>query len=209
VVSNPRERRGLVPIELALVLAIAFVPWPEGIPVGIPLVIAASVMRWLRGRSWAELVRGGALHAGVGALAGAVALAFAVVAATPMVEVMAARAVEWSRFPIVRGSASQLGVVLMLVGIGALCAELAFRGWLLERVLELSPGPPYLPVMVGAMAEAIVTPGDLTIRLGAGLFGAGLGWMYVAGGRSIVGPVLARVTFVCGAVVLESLELIG
>jgi len=208
-VTEPRERRGLVPLELGLVLAIAVVPWPEGIPVGIPLVVTASVMRWLRGRSWAELFRGGALHAGVGALAGAVALGIALVAATPLVESLTASAVEWSRFPIVRGSASQLGVVLVLVGIGALCAELAFRGWLLERVLELSPGPPYLPVMLGALAEAIVTPGDVSMRLGAGLFGAGLGWMYVAGGRSIVGPVLARVTFVCGAVVLEALKLIG
>ncbi|MBL9012953.1 MAG: hypothetical protein JNL83_02185 [Myxococcales bacterium] len=207
--TEPRERRGLVPLELGLVLAIAVVPWPEGIPVGIPLVVTASVMRWLRGRSWAELFRGGALHAGVGALAGAVALGIALVAATPLVESLTASAVEWSRFPIVRGSASQLGVVLVLVGIGALCAELAFRGWLLERVLELSPGPPYLPVMLGALAEAIVTPGDVSMRLGAGLFGAGLGWMYVAGGRSIVGPVLARVTFVCGAVVLEALKLIG
>lgn len=207
--TEPRERRGLVPLELGLVLAIAVVPWPECIPVGIPLVVTASVMRWLRGRSWAELFRGGALHAGVGALAGAVALGIALVAATPLVESLTASAVEWSRFPIVRGSASQLGVVLVLVGIGALCAELAFRGWLLERVLELSPGPPYLPVMLGALAEAIVTPGDVSMRLGAGLFGAGLGWMYVAGGRSIVGPVLARVTFVCGAVVLEALKLIG
>ena len=198
-----------MPIEVALVIAIALVPWPQGIPVGIPLVVAASVMRWLRGRSFAELFHGGALHAGVGALAGLVALGTALVAATPMVEALAARAVEWSMFPIVRGSASQLGVVLMLVGIGALCAELAFRGWLVERVLELSPGPPYLPVLLGALAEAIVTPGDVAMRLGAGLFGAGLGWMYVAGNRSVVGPVLARITFVCGAVVLEAFKLIG
>ena len=207
--TEPRERRGLVPIELVLVLVIAVVPWPLALPVGIPLVLAASVMRWLRGRSWAELFRGGVLHAGVGAIAGALALAVAVIAATPMVEALAARAVEWSMFPVVRGSAAQLGMVLMLVGLGAVCAELAFRGWLVERVLELSPGPPYLPVLLGGLAEAIVMPGDISSRIGAGLFGAGLGWMYVAGGRSIVGPMLARVTFVCGAVVLEAFKLIG
>lgn len=192
-----------------MVLAIAVLPWPEGIPLGIPLVVVASIARWLRGRSWSELFSGGAMHAGVGALAGLVALGIALLAATPVVEVLATRAVEWSRFPIVRGSASQLGVVLMLVGIGALCAELAFRGWLVERVLELSPGPPFLPVMLGALAEAIVTPGDVAMRAGAGLFGAGLGWMYVAGNRSIVAPALARIMFVCGAVVLEALKLIG
>ena len=68
---------------------------------------------------------------------------------------------------------------------------------------------PFLPVMCGAVAEAIVTPGDAVARLGAGLFGAGLGWMYVASGRSIVAPVLARIAFFGGAVILEALQLIG
>ncbi|MBA3460365.1 MAG: CPBP family intramembrane metalloprotease [Deltaproteobacteria bacterium] len=206
---EPRERRGLVPVEIALVLAIALIPWPEALPIGIPLLLAASVCRWLRGRSWAEVFTGGADHVAIGAAAGVAALALAIVLGTPVVEAMSMRGVEWSRFPIVRGSAQQMMVVLIVVSIGALAAELAFRGWLLERMLELSPGPAVLPVMCGAIAEAIVMPGDLTLRLGAGLFGAGLGWMYVAGGRSIVAPVIARVAFVSGAVVLEGLKLIG
>ncbi|MBA3392500.1 MAG: hypothetical protein H0T89_07650, partial [Deltaproteobacteria bacterium] len=94
-------------------------------------------------------------------------------------------------------------------GVAALAAEVALRGWLVERMLELSPGPAILPVLVGAIAEAVIMPGNLAARLGAGLFGAGLGWMYVAGGRSIVAPVVARVVFTVGAVMLESLRLIG
>lgn len=207
--TEPRARRGLVPLEIAFVLAIAVTPWPDGLPVGIPLVVAASVCRWLRGRSWAEVIAGGRDKALVGAAAGVLALGLALLLGTPVIEAMAARGVEWSRFPIVRGSMQQMAVVVVLVSIGALAAELAFRGWLVERVLELSPGPPVLPVLVGALAEAIVMPGDFATRVGAGLFGAGLGWMYVASGRSVIAPILARVAFVGGAVVLEALRVIG
>lgn len=47
------------------------------------------------------------------------------------------------------------------------------------------------------------------MRLGAGLCGLGLGAMYVAGGRSVLAPVLARGVFAGGAVVLEALRVIG
>ncbi len=199
----------MAPFEIAAVLAIAAVPWPEQVPLGIPLVLVASICRWLRGKSWDEVWTVGGNRALIGAAAGLVALAIGLVLGTPVVEALARRGVEWSRFPIVRGSFSQLAVVLVMVTVGAVAAELAFRGWLVERVLELSPGPAILPVMCGAFAEAIVTPGDLAARLGAGLFGAGLGWMYVASGRSVVAPMLARIAFTGGAVVLEALRVIG
>jgi len=199
----------MVPIEIALVLAIAAVPWPEGLQVGIPLLVAASLCRWLRGRSWGEVMAGGRDKALVGAAAGLTALVIALALGTPVIEALVMRGVEWSRFPVVRGSMAQMTMVLVLVSVGAIAAELAFRGWLVERVLELSPGPPLLPVLCGALAEAIVMPGDLAARAGAGLFGAGLGWMYVASGRSVIAPILARIAFVGGAVVLEALRLIG
>ena len=207
--TQPAARRGLVPVEIGLVVLIAAIPWPELVPVGIPLVVAASVSRWLRGRSWTEVIAGGRDKALVGAAAGVLALGLALLLGTPAIEALAARGVEWSRFPIVRGSMQQMMMVLVLVSVGALAAELAFRGWLVERVLELSPGPPILPVLCGALAEAIVMPGDFATRVGAGVFGAGLGWMYVASGRSVVAPILARIAFVGGAVVLEALRLIG
>ncbi|CAN5863119.1 hypothetical protein BH11MYX3_BH11MYX3_24550 [soil metagenome] len=199
----------MVPFEIAAVIAIAAVPWPEGIPVGIPLVIVASVCLWMRGRSWIDVVKGGGNRAVIGAVAGLVALGIAVILGTPAIEALARRGIEWSRFPIVRGSFEQMAVVLVFVSVAAVAAELAFRGWLVERVLELSPGPPILPVMCGALAEAIVTPGDLAARLGAGLFGAGLGWMYVASGRSVVAPIMARLAFTGGAVILEAFRVIG
>ncbi len=88
----------------------------------------------------------------------------------------------------------------------AVATELALRGWIVERVLELSPGPPVLPVLVGAIAEALVTPGDLAARLGGGLFGVGLGWIYAAGGRNLLAPICARVVFELGVVLLEALR---
>jgi hypothetical protein len=143
------------------------------------------------------------------AAAGLAALGIAIVAGTPFVELMSGRAVEWPAFPVVRGSASQLLLVALVVIAMAVASELALRGWIVERVLELSPGPPVLPVLVGAIAEALVTPGDLAARIGAGLFGAGLGGIYVAAGRSVLAPICARGAFSLGAIVLEALRVIG
>ena len=64
-------------------------------------------------------------------------------------------------------------------------------------------------VMLGAVAEALITRGDFAARLGAGMFGLGLGWMYVASGRRIVASLTARVVFQLGAVLLEALRVIG
>jgi hypothetical protein len=198
-----------VPIEIALVLAIALIPWPQMMPVALPLVMCASISRWLRGRSFVEVLHGGSDKALVGALAGAVGLGLALLLGTPLVEAVSLRAVEWSMFPIVRGSASQTAVVIVIVSIAAIASELALRGWIVERMLELSPGPAVLPILVGGIAEAVVTPGGISVRLGALLFGIGLGWMYVAAGRSVIAPMLARIAFQGGAVLLEALRLIG
>lgn len=204
----PRELRGLVPLEIAAVLAVAVVPLPEALPVAAPLMIVASVARWLRGRSWSEVVGASGLSAAIGAAAGLVALAIALAVGTPFVEALSGRAVEWSVFSIVRGSAMQLVLVALIEVVLAIAWELALRGWIVERVCELSPGPPVLPVVVGVIAEVIVTPGSLAARLGAGLFGAGLGWMYVAG-RGVLAPICARLAFGLGALTLEALRVIG
>jgi len=66
-----------------------------------------------------------------------------------------------------------------------------------------------LPVLVGAFAEALITPGDAPARMGGALFGVGLGWMYAAGGRSIVAPLCARLVFDLGVVFLEAMRLVG
>jgi hypothetical protein len=204
----PRALRGLVPFEVAAVLVLAIAPLPDAVPVAAPLLAVATLSRWIRGRAWSDVLGAGGFSAAVGAGAGLAALALALVAGGPVVELLSGRAVEWSAFPIVRGSATQLVLVALVEIALAVAWELSLRGWIVERLLELSPGPPILPVVVGAIAEAVITPGDLAARIGAGLFGAGLGWMYVAG-RGAIAPICARIAFVLGAVTLEALRLIG
>lgn len=203
----PRELRSLVPVEVAVVLAAAFIPLP--VPAVVPLLIVASVSRWLRGHSWGSVVHGPATYAAIGLAAGLVGLVLALAVATPLVESISDYAVQWSMYPVARGSVGTAIMVAIVVAISAVAAELVLRGWLVERVLELSPGSPVLPVLVGAFAEALIVPGDLATRIGAGLFGIGLGWMYVSAGRTAMPGILARVAFQCGAVALEGLRLVG
>jgi hypothetical protein len=207
--GTPRELRNLVPFEIAAVLGLAIAPLPEPMPVALPLLVVASLSRWLRGRTWSELLHAGSGRAAISLAAGLAALALAVVAGAPFVELMSGRAVQWSAFPIVRGDPTALALVALIVIAVAIASELALRGWLVERVLELSPGPSVLPVLVGAIAEAVITPGDLASRIGAGVFGVGLGSLYVAAGRSVLASICARVAFGLGAVVLEALRVIG
>ncbi len=204
-----RELRSIVVIELIAVLAVAVIPFPEPITVAIPLLVVATLSRWIRGRSWAEGLRGGWSHVGVGALVGVTALGLALVLGAPIVAELTRRSVEWSQFPVVRGSTMIMFTMVLFAAVTALATELALRGWIVERVLELAPSRRVVAVLVGAIAEAVVTPGDLAARCGAGMFGLGLGWIYVASGRSLTAPLVARMCFACCAVVLESLRVIG
>jgi hypothetical protein len=205
-VSDVRRLRGLVPIEAAAVVATAAVALP--VPRALPLFMVASLSRWLRGRPWGEVVRGDAGRAAIAAACGAAGLVLALVAATPVVEAIAGRDVEWSQFPVVRGGGAQLFGVAVVVGAGAVAAELALRGWILERALELGAHS-WQAVALGGLAEALMIDGDIAARAGAALFGVALGWLYVAAGRDAAVSCAARLTFSVGAVVLESLRVIG
>jgi hypothetical protein len=201
-----RELRNLVPFELAAIIAAALVSLP--VPVAVPLLVLASISLWLRGRSWAELVKGPAMYAAIGGAAGLLALALALLAATPLVEVITDQAVQWSMYPFARGSGGQAVMVAIVVGISAIASELVLRGWIVERVFEVR-GHRVLAIVIGALAEAALSEGDLAMRFGAGVFGLGLGWMYIAGGRSIVAPLCARLAFTLGALGLEAARLVG
>lgn len=199
--------RGLVPLEIAIVVAIAVIPWPNALPLAIPLVVAASLAKWVRGGSWGDVTA--ANNALVGLAAGIAGLGLALLIGTPLVETLVSRTVEWSANAIVRGNPGMLGGVVILAAMMALCMELALRGWIVDRVLELAPGQTVLAVLVGACAEAIVTPGDATVRIGAAIYGIGLGWMFVAAKRNVLVPLLARMTFVVVLVILEGLRVVG
>ncbi len=205
--AAPRQMRGLVPFEVAVVLAAALVSLP--VPVVIPLLAAASLSLWVRGRSFGNVTSTPLLYGAVGALAGVVALVLAVALGTPLVERATDEAVQWSMYPIVRGSAMTFVTIGFIVGISAVAAELALRGWIVERVLELSRGNVVLAILIGAFAEALVSPGGLSARIGAGLFGIALGWMYVASGCRVMPPILARLVFSIGALGLEAVRVVG
>lgn len=205
-----RSVRCLIPAEILAVLAVAVV-WAmrdSMIPAVVPLLVVASISRWIRGRSWSEVWGGGADRFGIGLLVGLGSLALALAIGTPLVESVTDRAVEWANFPMVRGSGSQLFAVLLVVAVTAVAAEMALRGWIVERVLELG-GSAVQAVVAGALAEALIAPGGFGVRLGAALVGVGLGGMYVAGDRRITASLAARLAFAVAAVALESAMLIG
>ena len=195
----PRALREIVPVEVLAVLAIAIAPLPEMMPVALPLFVAGTISRWVRGRPLAEVGPGAKQHVAIGATVGTVAIAIVALVAGG----------QMSQHGIARGSLQMALILALVTAATAFAMEMALRGWLVERVLELTPGSPVLPIAIGAFAEAIVTPGDSGERIGAGVMGAGLGWLYVASGRSVVAPIAARIVFQIGTVVLAALKLVG
>lgn len=199
-------------IEIAAVIAIALAPLPPALPVALPLFAVASLSVWLRRRSWGQVVRFDRTHAVIGAVVGVAALLLALIVGDPIASALAGGSVQWSTDPIVRGNTAALGGAIVLALISAVCLELALRGWIVERVLELSGDrvdAPIIAVMVGALVEAVITAGPIASRIGAALFAVGLGIVYCAGKRNALAPIIARATFGVLAVVLQALQVIG
>lgn len=198
-----RALRTLIPVEVLAVIAIAFAQLPLGVPIAIPLLIVASLSRWLRGRSWREVISANSTRAlALGLLAGVIALAVA----TPLIGAFHATAVEWWLVPAVHGETPQVLLAIAHAIVTAAALELALRGWILERAWELSPGPAALPIAVAAGAEALLHEGPIAARIGAALFGAGLGLLHVGCQRSVLAPIAARAAFTGGAIVVELLR---
>lgn len=196
--ARARALRSIAPLEALAIAAIAVAPLGDTFLVALPLLVAATASRWLRRRSWREVV--GAPRVMLpSALTGALALALA----TPLHGAFSVTAVEWWVVPALHGELPQLVAATSALLASAIALELALRGWIIERMLELSPGPPALPIAVAALAEALVTAGPIASRIGVALFGAGLGVLYVASGRNVLAPIAARVAFVIGAIVVE------
>jgi hypothetical protein len=199
-----RELRALVALEALVLVVLTVAPLPYTLPIALPLLVAATLSRWVRGHSWRAVT----VHAHpvrvvlFGLLVGAIALAIA----APLFGAFQVTAVEWWLVPAARGDSAQLALVLGFTIATSAALELAMRGWILERVWELSPGPPTLPIIASAAIEAVVLGGPLGSRIGAALFGAGLGLLYTAAGRSVLAPIAARAAFASGAIVLELLR---
>jgi hypothetical protein len=175
------------------------------------MLAVASVAMWLRKRSWATVLHGPPLFAALGAAAGLVGLLIAITAGTPLVESVTSYAVQWSTYPIVRGSPQTFAIVALLVGVSALVTELAVRGCLVDWLLQRNV-PPIGAILVGAVIDALVITepgGGITTRVGAGVFGIAMGWMFVAAGRSALPCICARIAFSVIALALEALQIVG
>ncbi len=182
-------------LELLAFVAAAVVPLPGELPRALPLFAVASVVVYVRRQAWAWRVKGPAEYARIGAAVGAGAL----VVAVALGHVLGA---VWTQYPLVRGNGAQLLAFATIVGASELALEFALRGWIVERVLEVYESR-WLAILAGAGAEMVITRNPA-----AGVFGIALGALYVAGGRSIVAPACARLTFALGALLLEALRLV-
>ena len=177
-----------MPFEVAAVIAAAALPLP--VPAVLPLLVVAAISLTLRGKSLVY----GTYGAGAARWPGS--------SHWRVAELVTG---GWSDYPIVRGAVAQAIAVGVLVGCTAVATEMVLRGWIVERVRELG-GVPAIAVLVGAIAEALLTPGSIGVRIGAGCFGIGLGWMYIRAGMRA--PLCARLVFALGAVLLEALGLV-
>ncbi len=207
--------RTLVRAALALGAVIGGVA--VGGPLGIGLALAlATALQLSDGVGWwrpadrdarAEVIGGGAL-------VGAAALALALVLAAPVADV-AARSVEWSTLPVVRGSALQAVTLAAVLIAVALAAELTLRRWWLEAVAAALArggagrrGAAAGGVIAAAVLEAAIAPLP-GARVGIAVTSAGLGVLYVGAGRRLGASLAARATFELGALGLQALMLIG
>ena len=203
----------LLPLELVALAGCALAPWllPFSVPMVLPLLGVASLSMAVRRGTLAGEPGAGAGEAfAIGAASGLVALALAVLLATPLLEgagavVGVGAAVEWSMFPAVRGSAGQLFTAAVLVAALAVAEEVIFRRWIVERAYQLGASGSG-SILIAAAAEALVGPGPLGARFGMALFGVALGMLYWRGGRRLGPPLAARLAFGLGALVLQALQ---
>lgn len=197
----------LLPLELVALAGCALSPWllPISLPMVLPLLGVASLsMAVRRGTLAGEPGAGAGEAMAIGAASGLVALALAVLLATPLLE-GAGAAVEWSVFPAVRGSAGQLFTAAVLVAALAVAEEVIFRRWIVERAYQLGASGSG-SILIAAAAEGLVGPGPAGARLGMALFGVALGMLYWRGGRRLGPPLAARLAFGLGALVLQALQ---
>jgi hypothetical protein len=206
------RQAALLTAELVVVIACAVVAIP--IPAQVPLLAMALISYGIRHQSWSERWESTGLLWAVGAAVGAIALALGLVVFTPLLESRTGGLVAWTRDAIVRGNLQMLTTVTLIVAALTVATEVVMRGWILERIREHVPvrgrAGAAIAVAATSVIEAIfTTSGAGWSGIGAALVSAALSGLYLAGGRSLVAPIAARLTFDLGVVALESLRLVN
>jgi hypothetical protein len=192
-------------VELVAIAAIAIAPVP--MPAACALAVASASL-WARGKSWFVTAPAPAELVPIGVVCGAIALAIALWISEP-IAIVTGRAVEWTQYAVVRGSPQAFVVVTVVVAAQAVAIEMALRGWLVPRVLELFPrGGAALAIAASGLAEAAITPGHVATRAGALVLGVGGAILFLGAGRRLAAPIACRVTFELGAVLITALRLV-
>ncbi len=197
----------LLVVELAALLLGALAPlfWELPVPVVVPLIAVASLSMSVRRASLAsEPGPGGAEQILIGAGSGLIALALAVLVATPLFS-GGGVVVQWTMFPTVRGSGGQLVTLAVLLVALSVAQEVVFRRWILERAYQLGASGSG-SILIAAGLEALVGPGPLLSRFGMLLFGCALGMLFWRSGRRLGPSLAARLAFSVGALVLQWLQ---
>jgi hypothetical protein len=196
----------LTAIEGLALIAAALAPISAPLPI-IGLLVVASMILWARGRSWFPAPTPAAILVGSAAV-GALALGLAL-ALSPALGDLTDSIVVWSQYPIARGQLQGAIMAGLIAGATAVATELVFRGWVLARVRELAPRAGAIAAIVCAAAiEAAVTQGDAAVRAGAFAMGVGGGALYVGAGGRVTAPIVSRVVFELGSVMLTWLTLV-
>lgn len=207
-----RRQAALLTAELVVVIACAVVALP--IPAQLPLLAMALISYKVRNEPWAPRFASSRVVWAVAATMGAIALGLALVV-TPALEARTGGLVSWTREAVVRGNPQMLTAAVMIVAALTIATEVVMRGWILERIREQTAGAGRragvaIAVAVTAGLEAIFTAsGAGWSAVGAALVSAALSALYLAAGRSLVAPVVARLTFELGVLALEALRLVN
>jgi membrane protease YdiL (CAAX protease family) len=173
----------------------------------IAVLVACSLERWLRGKTWTVELTPQPRLALAGAALGAVALAIAILFAVPLYEWLTPRSIEWTQTAAVRGNVSAWLMVAILLTAQSIALELVFRRWAIERLLELRV-PGLVSAALAAVAQALAVSGSLLSRTGTLLAAFGFGLLYLGAGRRLAPAIACRVTFEIGALTLVALRLL-
>jgi hypothetical protein len=206
-----RGQAALLTAEVVAVIACAIAPLP-GPAILIALFAVASISLYVRKQTWVQRCGLDGLRAGIGVAVGATALVLAVVVVGPLLEARTGGMVSWNQYAVVRGRLEALLPYAIIVGAMAIAHEAILRGWVLERARELAPAGPQglaIAVAVTAVVEGALVAGAGWSVAGAAIGGVAASALYLAGGRSLVAPVVARLTFDLGALVLEALKVVN
>jgi membrane protease YdiL (CAAX protease family) len=206
------RQAALLTAELVVVIACAALALP--IPAQLPLLAMALISYKVRSLPWAPRFASAGVVWAVAAAMGVVALGLALVV-TPALEARTGGLVAWTREAVVRGNPQMLVAAAVIISALTAATEVVMRGWILERIREQVAGAGrraslLIAVGVTAAVEAMFTgSGAGWSALGAALVSAALSGLYLAAGRSLVAPIVARLTFELGVLALESLRLVN